>query len=305
MIRHKLIVPLVFLFTGVAFADSVYVIGASITGNGVFGTIDLTTGAYNPIGPTEPDGYFGMAAGPNGALYSLNYAGQLDQINPVTGVFTNIGATGLQPCIVPSPACGPTSVFALGGINGKLFATDFANSVYSVNPVTGSATLLAKNSGLPAAPFVPGSQNPDGTFNFADEAIWSAGGKLYATYDALIYNVGTSSVEAISVAPKLYSIDPTTGLATVIGATDLGIGAAAEVNGITYSFNDLTTQIDTIDLLTGGTTGVGNFDPAAEVLQGASPVTPEPASVGLAALGFAALLSFARRKSGLARGERH
>jgi hypothetical protein len=296
MTQHKLILPLVLLFTGAAFADSVYVISAGITGNGVFGTVDLTTGAYNPMGPTEPDGYFGMAAGPNSALYSLNYLGQLDRIDPASGAFSRIGATGLQPCLVPSPACGPTSVFSLGGIDGKLFATDFSNSVYSVNSASGAATLLAKNSGLPPAPFVPGSQNPDGTFNLADQAIWSAGGKLFATYDAFVENFETSTVEAISVAPKLYSIDPATGLATVIGATDLGIGAATEVNGVTYSFNDLTTQIATIDLSTGGTTGVGNFDPAAEVLQGASPVVPEPASVGLAALGFAALLFFARRR---------
>jgi hypothetical protein len=298
MTLHKSMVPFVLLFAGTAFADSVYVISASITGNGVFATLDLTTGAYNPIGPTEPDGYFGMATGPNGSLYSLNYAGQLDQINPVTGAFTRIGATGLQPCLVPSPACGPTSVYALGGIGGKLFATDFTNSIYGVNPATGAATLLAKNSGLPASPFVLGSQNPDGTFNLADEAIWNAGGKLYATFDAFVYDFDTSTVETISVAPKLYSIDPNTGLARVIGATDLGIGSVTDVNGISYSFNDLTTQISTIDLLTGATTGVGNFDPAAEVLQGASPVVPEPASVGLAALGFVALFFFARRKRG-------
>ncbi len=82
MTRHKLIVPFALLFAGVAFADSVYVVSAGITGDGVFGTVDLATGAYNPIGPTEPDGYFGMATGPNGALYSLNYVGQLDQIDP-------------------------------------------------------------------------------------------------------------------------------------------------------------------------------------------------------------------------------
>ncbi len=305
MTRYKLIVPLLCLFTKIAFAGSVYVISAGITGDGVFGTVDLGTGAYNPIGPTEPDGYFGLATGPNGALYSLNYVGQLDRINPVTGAFTRIGATGLQPCLIPSPACGPTTVFALGGINGELFATDFASSIYTVNPATGGATLLAQNSGLPPAPFVPGSQNPDGTFNLADEAIWSAGGKLYATFDAFIFDFDTSTVESVSVAPKLYRIDPTTGLATVIGATDLGIGAATEVNGITYAFNDLTTQIATIDLLTGGTTGIGTFDPAAEVLQGASPVAPEPASVGLAALGFAALLFLAKRKRDLKRCDSH
>ncbi len=305
MSQHKLIVPLVLLLTGVTFADSVYVVSAGINGNGVFGTVDLATGAYRQIGPTEPDGYFGMATDPNGTLYTLNYAGQLDRIDAATGAFTRVGATGLQPCVVPSTSCGPTSVFDLGSLNGKLFATDFANSIYTVNPSTGATTLLAKNSGIPSSPFVLGSQNADGTFNLADEAIWSAGGKLYATYDAFIYNFQSSSVVKISVAPKLYSIDPATGLATVIGTTDLGIGGATDVNGITYSFNDLTTQIETIDPLTGGATSIGAFDPAAEVLQGASPVTPEPASVGLAGLGSAALLFFARRRRGLKRHERH
>ncbi|MBV8895754.1 MAG: hypothetical protein JO051_04520, partial [Acidobacteriaceae bacterium] len=258
MTRHKLIIPLALLFTGFALADSsVYVISAGMTGDGVFGTVNLATGAYTPIGPTEPYGYFGMATGPNGALYSLNYVGQLDRIDPGTGAYKRVGATGLQPCLVPSPACGPTSVFGLGSIGGKLFATDFANSVYSVNPATGAATLLAKNSGLPAAPFIPGIQNPDGTFDLADQAIWAAGGKLYATYDAFVYDFGTSSVVKVSVAPELYSIDPTTGLATVIGPTDLGIGGATDVNGISYAFNDPTAQIETINLLTGKATPVG------------------------------------------------
>lgn len=297
MTRQKLIVPLMFLFTGVAFADSsVYVISAGITGNGVFGRVDLTTGAYNAIGPTEPNGYFGMGTGPNGTIYSLNYLGQLDRINPVTGAFTTIGATGLGPCLIPSPACGPTSEFDLGSMNGRLYATDFANSIYNVNSTTGTATLLAQNSGLPAAPFVPGSQNSDGTFNLADEAMWSAGGKLFVTYDAFVNNFATSTVESVTVAPMLYSIDPATGLATAIGPTALGLGAATQVNGITYAFNDLTTQIETIDLLTGAATPVGSFDPAAEVLQGASAATPEPASIGLAAAGFAAFLLLVSRK---------
>lgn len=295
MTQNKLIVPLLFLFAGLAFADSsVYVISGGLTGDGVFGTVDLGTGAYTPIGPTEPDGYFGMATGPNGALYTLNYVGQLDQINPSTGAYTRIGATGLQPCLVPTPACGPTSVFDLGSINGKLFATDFANSTYSVDPATGAATLLAKNSGLPAAPFIPGSQNPDGTFNLADGAIWSAGGKLYATYDEFVYDFDTSTVAQILVAPKLYSIDPTTGMATAIGPTDLGIGGVTDVDGISYAFNDPTAQIETINLLTGTATPIGYFDPAAEVIQGAAPV-PEPTPLALAGFGLVMLYVFARR----------
>jgi len=46
----------------------VYVVSAGLTGNGQFGTVDLNTGAYQQIGPIEPDGYFGLALGPNASL---------------------------------------------------------------------------------------------------------------------------------------------------------------------------------------------------------------------------------------------
>src|SRR5208337_1105452 len=76
-------------------ADTIYVISAGITGQGIFGTLDLTTGAFQQIGPGEPDGYFGLAPGANGSLVSFTYASNLDGINPATGVPTDIGATGL------------------------------------------------------------------------------------------------------------------------------------------------------------------------------------------------------------------
>jgi PEP-CTERM motif-containing protein len=290
LMKRKLIVSLAFvLFTTAANAGSlVYVVSAGITGNGIFGTVDLTTGAFQQIGPAEPDGYFGLALGPNGSLVSFTYASNLDGINPATGVPTRIGATGLPGCVIATPSCGPTTAFTLGSFDGKIYGVDFSNSVYTVNPITGAATLLAKNSGLPAASFVPGTQNSDGTFNFADEAIWASGGKLYLTYDALTFDLNSFTVGSLVVAPALYQIDPATGLATLIGPTDLGIGAALEVNGATYAFNDMTNQIETLNLLTGAATPVSGFDPAAGVIQGASP-TPEPASIALVGAGIAAL----------------
>jgi hypothetical protein len=63
--------------TSLAADPLVYAISAGPTGNGQFGTIDLTTGAYQRIGPIEPDGYFGLASGVNGSLVSLTYAGNL------------------------------------------------------------------------------------------------------------------------------------------------------------------------------------------------------------------------------------
>ncbi len=287
---------------GSANADNfVYVAGAGGAlglGGGQFGTVDLNTGAFQQIGPGEPDGYFGLAQGPNGSLVSLTYAGNLDSINPATGVPTRIGPTGLGNCVIPAPSCGPTSAFSLGGLHGKIYATDFQNNLYVINPLTGAATLLSQHTGLPASPFVLGFQNPDGTLDFADEAIWGSGGKLYATYDAFIFDPNTLSIASVVVPPELYQIDPATGLATGIGPTDLGIGGAVAVNGASYEFNDLTNQIATIDLSTGKTSGIGAFDPSAGVIQGAAQIVPEPASLALSLAGAIAMIVMKRRISG-------
>jgi hypothetical protein len=81
----------------------------------------------------------------------------------------------------------------------------------------------------------------------------------------------------------------------VIGPTDLGIGGAANVNGTTYVLNDLTSQISTLDLSTGKTTFVGNFDPSAGIINGAAS-TPEPAPVTLVLVGMTAILGLKRLK---------
>lgn len=254
-------------------AQPAYVVSAGITGNGVFGMVISRTGAFQPIGPVEPDGYFGLAPGPHGSLLSLTYTAKLVSIDRETGIPTQIGPTGLDSCLIPTPSCPSTTAFSLGALGRNIFATDWANDVYSVDPQSGIATLLTSNSGLPSSPFVPGSQNEDGTYNFADEAIWESCGKLYLTYDALVFDPVNFSVVDVVVSPTLYLIDPATGQATAIGQTALGIGGAYESDGRDYAFDDLTGQILQLDLKNGNATPVGNFAPAAGVIQGAVPVS--------------------------------
>ena len=273
----------------------VYVISGGLTGGGQFGIMDLTTGAFQPIGPGEPDGYFGLGLGPNGSLVSLTYAGNLDSIDPTSGIPTRVGPTGLQGCVVPTSSCGPTTAFSLGTLAGTIYATDIQSNLYTINALTGAATLLSSHTGLPASPFVPGSQNPDGTLNFVDEAIWESGGKLYVTYDAWKFDPTTGQNAQTVVAPALYQVDPTTGTATLIGPTDLGIGGATAVNGTTYALNDVTDQVVRLNLANGSTSFITDFDPAAGVIQGAAPV-PEPGTIALAVFGMIGLAVYRWRR---------
>jgi hypothetical protein len=62
---------------------------------------------------------------------------------------------------------------------------------------------------------VPGTQNSDGSFNFANEAIWHSGGKLYLTHDALTFGLNSFTVGSIVVTPVQVE-----GLPTWTGARD-------------------------------------------------------------------------------------
>jgi uncharacterized protein (TIGR03437 family) len=74
---------------------------------------------------------------------------------------------------------------------------------------------------------------------------------------------------ALVDAPKLYQINPTTGVATLVGPTAFQIDAALEVNGTVYAFTGLN-QVLTLDLSTGNTAFVGNYDPTTFFITGAA-----------------------------------
>ena len=204
--KSKLLLVLIMtgLFAAFASAQRTYVVSAGLNGSGVFGTVDLTTGAFQQLGPVEPDGYFGLAPRMvRRTLLSLTYAGDLVSINPLTGVPTQIRHHRARSVCDSQPFLRANMAFSLGDFNGRIYATDFANSIYVLDPVNGAARLLSENSGIPPSPFVLGSQNQDGTLNFGDEAIWESCGRFYATYDAWVFDPVTVSVAEVVVPAAL------------------------------------------------------------------------------------------------------
>jgi hypothetical protein len=114
----------------------------------------------------------------------------------------------LSPCLVNR-----------GSLAGIIYAPDFQNNFYGVNSLTVPRRSFGK-TGIPAIPFIPGSLNADGTINFYDQAIFAAGGKLYTTLDAFVFDLGSFPVVSIAVGPAPYEIDPSTGFATLVGALE-------------------------------------------------------------------------------------
>ncbi|MDQ2668038.1 MAG: PEP-CTERM sorting domain-containing protein [Gemmatimonadota bacterium] len=276
-----------------AAAQSAYIVDAAQR----FGTMDLATGQFLAIGPGLPQGTTGLTTGAHGSLLSLTFSGDLIEIDPSTGVTRLIGPTGFTDCSTPSSPCGPKTGSTLTGFRGAIYATDFQNNLYTLNPLTGAATLVGA-TGIPAVPFTPGFPTADGTLPFYDQALFSVGDALFSTFDAAILDFETGDITSV-IAPSLYQINAFTGRATRIAATALGLHAALGVGGIAYAFDSHFGTVVTLGLTDGQTREVSSFgDPGEFIITGATvatTTTPEPASVGLVGLGLVVIGAYRRR----------
>jgi hypothetical protein len=179
------------------------------------------------------------------------------------------------------------------GLGGTIYATDFSNNLYTMNPLTGAATLIGP-TGIPAVPAIPGTTNPDGSFDAFDESLFSAGGNLYATFDAITIDPSTFTFTSV-ISPDLYKINPSTGHATLIAPTALTIGAVVGVKGTFYAFNSMAGEVDTLNLANGNTAAVSNIPQGGGLLVQGAASTPEPASFALVGIAIASITVGRRR----------
>lgn len=258
-------------------------IGYVINFSGQFGTMDLTTGAFVPLGPgVASNSAGGLAGAPGGPFYGMDAGGHLLRFS-ASGAVTDVGDTGTGPSV------GPNGISVIGGLTtGSVFALDFSNRLLSVNTSTAAVTSLGTLA-LPTAEQQYDSNmvtsfNGDGTF-------------LYYTLEI--------SSGPNATGPTLFQIDPVTLAVTshaLTGLTSRIIGSGF-VGGLFYGFTD-EGAIVKIDKLTGATALVGTYDPGVPP-DGGPPFTgvfgvvdtPEPGTVWLSMGGLAALAAHRLRKS--------
>lgn len=295
ILQHRLALALTLaLTTAAAHADPVVYV---LNDTAQFGTVDLGTGAFIPIGPGIPVGGTGLVPGSAGSFLTLTFTGDINSINRTTGVASLVGATGLADCSLPSSPCGLHSANVLGRLGANLYVTDFAQNLYSIDPATGHATLIGA-TGIPAVTFIPHDTvpgDPDSIYIY-DEAMFSSGGNLYMGFDTGTLDLTTFTLTPV-IAPELYQINPITGAAMPITAIPFGLAAINDVNGTVYAFDLPANQVVTLNLSNGNINVVSDLDPAAGLINGAaaSPV-PEPTSLALVGTGLAAFAAGIRRR---------
>ncbi|HTS64422.1 MAG TPA: hypothetical protein VMH28_20505, partial [Candidatus Acidoferrales bacterium] len=229
---------------------------------------------FLPIGHALPANVGdGLIPGPRRSLLSLGFDGSLVAIDPATGKTSVVGPTGLGDCSTPASLCGPNSALWIGYFDGKFYATDFAQNLYSVNPDTGAAKLIG-STGIPPLTFAPFSPDPDGvSFDVFGETLFSIHGKLYAYFSTLAVNFAAGTFRVLTPG-AIYQIDPETAHATFIAPMSAPLSTMVEMNGTVYAFDPIAGQVVTLDVTTGQTSFVSAVDARVGVVAGAAPARP-------------------------------
>ena len=190
-----------------------------VTTGGQFGTLDLRSGTYAPIGTTGGVAFEDLSRLPGTPLYGLDAAGNLRLVNTATGASTVVGNAG-------------------AGIAGLKFRPDgtllaFSQStLYALSPATAAAT--------PIGPF-------GRTFTDVD-AGFSPAGQMYLEGDSSLYTVDTTTG-----ATRL--VGPTTGFSIASTAFEDGTLYGFQFNGAAIVSIDTTTGAGTALAAPTGTVG--------------------------------------------------
>ncbi len=230
--------------------DKAYFVNPS----GVFGVIDLNTGAQTMLSSSSANASAGLGA-LGGALFGAPLNGStLYSVNPATGALSAIGGSSIAYYGLGSTTTG---LYAVGYPAGK---TGGPFNLYSINPANGASTLI----GTLGASLGPSSATSlsvgSATLYFADNSA-------------------------------LYSVNTQTGAATQVGMTYSVIGGLVYENGTLYAgVNSCGGGACVWTLNPGSGTGtfVANANTSSSGFAGLAPITPATSPQVLPQLAFGA-----------------
>ena len=238
MSRLRLLASLACLAASAGFA-SAYTPTYAVNANGQFGTLDLDTGTFAPVGPLASHGYNGIGNLADGTLVGTDGDNNFVQIDATTGAITIIGPTGI---VVYTNA---------SLLTGEQYAIDAQNNLYQIDPSSGAAGYVGA-SGLP----------PLDLNTFANALAGDDQGNLYYVLE----QGGPNPVPS-----TLFVIDPTSGAAAAVGPTGVtGIIGAGFASGTLYAYST-NHHIYTIDVTSGTATDTGVVDQSTSLIFGSNP----------------------------------
>jgi hypothetical protein len=133
-------------------------------------------------------------------------------------------------------------------------------------------------TGIRQITMVPGAIDPgSGKLNLYFESVFSFRGNLYTNFDEAQLDLATGALTAV-VPAALYEINPRTGQSRHIAPTDQGLLTIVNVNDTVYAFDAPNDRFLTLDLTTGQTQQVHDFNLTAGLVCGATPARPSPSS---------------------------
>jgi len=176
-------------------------------------TMNLSTGFLTPIGRVSP--WDRGVSTPRREICSHSASmGNLQLDQPDYRVLSHIGATGLGDCSVPTSPCAQTPQTSSASRLKPVCHRPRQQPLLS-RPATGAATLIGA-TGIPGVPFTPHAPVP-GTLTALSTSMTSP---LRLRRQPLPpTSIPASSIHNLHptplIAPELYKIDTTTGLANL------------------------------------------------------------------------------------------
>jgi hypothetical protein len=204
-------------------------------------------------------------------------------------------------------------------INGTLYGLGNQSHLYTINPLTGAATMVGSGAfspilngidfGFNAGPsqlYVSSDLGQNLTINPLTAVATAGPAYTGASIDAMAYDYFGGGFYGISAdTHDLYSMNPATGATSLIGPTGvnfvdrIGFDISPASDDAFFSGTvDGQTEFFRVDLATGALDLIGDVGTPGELTSGLDSiaVVPEPTTAALSAIAGGLMLFFLRRK---------